>query len=81
MSEKELNGIWKLAPAYDLTFSTTYYGEHTTSINGKGINPSIEDMIKVGQIAGLDRKKCKSIIDDIKAIVENDLSKYIRRGE
>ena len=75
------NGIWKLAPAYDLTFSTTYYGEHTTSINGKGINPYIEDMIKVGQIAGLDRKKCKSIIDDIKAIVENDLSKYIRRGE
>ncbi len=27
---------WRLAPAYDLTYSDTYFGEHTTSVNGKG---------------------------------------------
>lgn len=23
---------WRLGPAYDLTYSNTYYGEHTTSV-------------------------------------------------
>ena len=27
---------WRLSPAYDLTFSNTYYGEHTTMVDGNG---------------------------------------------
>jgi hypothetical protein len=27
---------WRLSPAYDLTYSDTYWGEQTTSVNGKG---------------------------------------------
>jgi len=38
-SGDDSNGQWRLSPAYDLTFSTTYYGEHTTSVNGNGKNP------------------------------------------
>ncbi len=30
---------WRLCPAYDLTYSSTYYGEHTTTVNGNGRNP------------------------------------------
>lgn len=30
---------WRLRPAYDLTYSSTYYGEHTTTVNGNGRNP------------------------------------------
>ena len=27
---------WRLSPAYDLTYSSTYFGEHTTSVDGNG---------------------------------------------
>ena len=30
---------WRLSPAYDLTYSSTYYGEHTTTVDGNGRNP------------------------------------------
>lgn len=31
---------WRLSPAYDLTYSNTYYGEHTTTVDGNGRNPA-----------------------------------------
>lgn len=30
---------WHLSPAYDLTYSNTYYGEHTTTVDGNGRDP------------------------------------------
>lgn len=30
----EEKDCWRLSPAYDLTYSTTYYGEHTTTVDG-----------------------------------------------
>lgn len=59
---------YRLAPAYDLTKSNTYYGEHTTSVNGKGKDITKEDMIKVGKEIGLKEDKCKKIIDEITMI-------------
>lgn len=35
----EKNDSWRLSPAYDLTYSNTYYGEHTTTVDGNGRNP------------------------------------------
>ncbi len=37
----DLNGNWKLAPAYDLTFSTSSFGMHSTSVFGESKNPNI----------------------------------------
>ena len=71
--------VWRLSPAYDLTYSTTYYGEHTTSVNGKGINISEEDMLKVGLENKLDRKKCLNIINQVKECVLRRLGKYIKK--
>ena len=34
----EMKKGWRLSPAYDLTFSNTYYGEHTTMVDGNGRN-------------------------------------------
>lgn len=61
----EDNG-WHLAPAYDLTKSDTYWGEHTTSVNGKGKNISKEDLIEVGINGGISSKKCNDIYEEIK---------------
>ena len=58
---------WVLAPAYDLTYSDTYFGEHTTSVNGKGKGISEEDLIKVGTDGGLNKKTCKELIDEIRS--------------
>ena len=57
---------WRLAPAYDLTYSETYWGEHTTSVNGKGKEISEEDLIKVGTDAGLKKEYCKETLEMIR---------------
>ena len=55
-------GSWSLAPAYDLTrCSKGYNGEHATSVNHHG-NPSIEDMLVVGESIRIPRKKGLEII-------------------
>lgn len=53
---------WRLAPAYDLTFSTTYWGEQTTSVCGKGKNISDEDLIN----AGMPKPLCIGILNEIR---------------
>jgi serine/threonine-protein kinase HipA len=60
----DLHG-WKLAPAYDITYSDTYWGEQTTSVNGKGKDISRDDIVKVGSESGLSMDFCTSCYDDI----------------
>ena len=38
------NGIWKFAPAYDLTFSNSSFGHHSTSISGEYKNPTLKHL-------------------------------------
>ena len=57
---------WRLAPAYDLTYSDTYWGEQTTSVNGKGKDISDKDLIKVGTDAGLTKPFCIDCLSEIK---------------
>jgi serine/threonine-protein kinase HipA len=63
---------YRLAPAYDLTYSDTYWGEQTTSVNGKGKDIKPEDILDVGIRAGLSKDFCsgcyKGIIDEMKSI-------------
>lgn len=51
----ENNDGWRLSPAYDLTYSTTYYGEHTTTVDGNGRNPGIKELAAVGTAAGMEK--------------------------
>lgn len=73
----EKKDIWRLSPAYDLTYSSTYYGEHTTSVNGNGRNPSKEDLLYVGVKAGMNKKSCMDIVDCVESCVIEKLSKYL----
>ena len=68
---------WKLSPAYDLTYSTTYYGEHTTSVDGNGKDPGASELLNVGTAAGLSHAKCRKIIKGIEEIVRSELGGYI----
>ena len=57
---------WRLAPAYDLTYSDTYFGENTTSVNGKGKDITDDDLIETGSAAGLSKERCIEILDLIR---------------
>lgn len=56
---------WRLAPAYDLTYSDTYWGEQTTSVCGKGKDISEKELIKVGTEAGLTKAFCIEYLNQI----------------
>jgi serine/threonine-protein kinase HipA len=60
---------WRLSPAYDLTYSNTYYGEHTTSVDGNGRNPGETELLNVGMKAGMKKSVCSDIIHQIAATI------------
>lgn len=57
---------WHLSPAYDLTYSSSFNGEHATTINGEGKNPSLDDILNVAKNIGIKEKQAKDIAFDIK---------------
>lgn len=70
---------WRLSPAYDLTYSNTYFNEHTTSVNGKGKNISESDLLSVGLKNNLNKNKCLTIMLEVKSCVFEMLNKYINQ--
>ncbi len=68
---------WILSPAYDLTYSNSIGGEHATTINGEGMNPTIEDIIAVADYIGINRRKAKSIASNIYDCVKDELGEWI----
>ena len=43
---------WRLAPAYDLTFSPGPGGEHTMTVAGEGRQPGLEHILRIAEGAG-----------------------------
>ena len=68
---------WILSPAYDLTYSNSIGGEHATTINGEGMNPTFEDIIAVADYIGINRRKAKSIASNIYDCVKDELGEWI----
>ena len=60
-----------------MSYSNTYWGEHTTSVDGNGKNPGTKELLSVGMKAGLRKDKCESIIGEIREKIEEDLGEYI----
>lgn len=61
----EEQDCWHPSPAYDLTWSTTYFGEHTTTVDGNGRDPGSKELLAVGKAAGMNQKRCKQIAEEI----------------
>jgi len=62
-------GEWRLAPAYDLTYSQGINGEHTTSVAGEGKAPEVSHMLKVGESVGLRPSMMEKIIGDVSTAI------------
>ncbi len=73
----EARGIWRLAPAYDLTHLVSGYGEHTATVGGKGRDIGLDDLIKVGTGAGLRPGKCRKLAEEVSEKVREMLRHYL----
>ena len=62
-------GGWSYAPAYDLTFSSSSQGMHSTTCAGNGINPGTKELMELADHFSI--KKGKKIIEEVKAVVSN----------
>lgn len=65
-----VDGNWVLSPAYDLTKSYSINGEHATTINGEGKDPTIADIMSVAKNIGLKEKTAQEISKDVKYKVD-----------
>ncbi|MDD3334639.1 MAG: type II toxin-antitoxin system HipA family toxin [Eubacteriales bacterium] len=67
---------WHPSPAYDLTWSTTYFGEHTTTVDGNGKDPGMNELLAVGKVAGVAPKDCRRMADEVKETAGYLAEKY-----
>ena len=74
---KETEKRWVLSPAYDLTYSNSIGGEHATTVNGNGKNPTMEDILAVAKKNGLNITKAKITAADIQECVSDMLGDYL----
>lgn len=65
------DGAWRLAPAYDLTFSEGPGGEHSMAVAGRG-EPDLGAVLSVAEQVGLDRAHARRVVEQIStAVVEH----------
>ena len=60
-------GEWRLAPAYDLTFSTGPGGEHYLAVEHEGRNPTRAHVERIGQRHGISARTVATIIGEVRA--------------
>lgn len=68
---------WRLSPAYDLTYSSSIGGEHATTVNGNGVNPTQDDMLAVAKNIGINPAKARSIVTSIQEITHDRLGRFL----
>ena len=70
---------WVLSPAYDLTYSNSLGGQHTTTVAGNGENPGIEDILQVARGTDLDASWAHDEAMRIRSTVQEQLGEYLAR--
>ena len=60
-------GTWSLAPAYDLTFSSSSQGYHSTSCARNYVDPGRKELLELANVLSIN--KAKTTIDEIKGII------------
>ena len=59
------SGDWRLAPAFDLTWSAGPGGEHSTAVLGEGRMPGFAHLMALAQKQGLNRKRAQEIMFEV----------------
>ncbi|WP_372751667.1 type II toxin-antitoxin system HipA family toxin [Labilibaculum sp.] len=64
----DAKGIWSLAPAYDLTFSSSSQGFHSTACAKNYVDPGRKELLELANLFSIN--KANFIIDEIKDIID-----------
>ena len=56
---------WHNTPAYDVTWNQGIMGEHSMSVNGKGKNIRLEDILAIAGSASISRQDAGSVIEAV----------------
>lgn len=66
-------GVWRLSPAYDITYSYSKNGiwtnAHQMLINGKSAGIENADFLQTAKIAGISKNRAEDIITDVTTVV------------
>ena len=65
----DATGTWRLAPAYDLTFSYSGHGMHSTMVAGESAHPTREHLMKLATYFKI--KNANLVIDEVQDVVTN----------
>jgi serine/threonine-protein kinase HipA len=65
----DAKGVWKVAPAYDLTFSSTGQGMHSTMVAKESINPTKKHLMELVNYFKI--KNGNAIIEQVQTVVYN----------
>lgn len=60
-------GMWRVSPAYDLTFSTGPAGEHSSTIMREGKNPHLSHLLKLATVGGIAEAEARHLIEEVRA--------------
>jgi len=77
----DAQGQWEFAPAYDLTFSASSHGWHSTMVAGESEAPTEKHLLELAEVFSI--KNANQLIEQVKQVVsnwkiyanENDVSK------
>ncbi|MCW3804970.1 type II toxin-antitoxin system HipA family toxin, partial [Plebeiibacterium marinum] len=65
----DVKGNWSFAPVYDLTFSNSAYGFHSTMVAGESKNPGRKHLLELGLHFGI--KKPELILEEVQDAVSH----------
>lgn len=63
----DAEGVWSLAPAYDLTFSSSSHGYHSTACAKNYVDPGRKELLELADTFSIN--KAETTIDEIKGII------------
>jgi len=58
------SGVWSLSPAYDITYSKGLASQHITTIGGKGLEITRDDILKIANLYSIKSAVANSIVDN-----------------
>lgn len=61
-------GHWTIAPAFDLTFSASSQGMHSTTVAGNGINPGTNELLSLADHFSI--QTGEKIIHEVKSVIK-----------
>jgi len=76
----ERDGLWRLAPAYDLTYSPGPGGEHSTSVLGRGNRITRRHLLELGKYADLNAAEASRCVDRVATAVA-DWNRFARKWD